>query len=147
MFPIIKRLFDFLFSLIGIIIASPILAMAIVILRLTGEGKVFFVQERVGYKNQLFKIYKFTTMLSAAPEQKNQTNIGKRDPRITPIGAFFRMSKIDEIPQLFNVLKGDMSFVGPRALMKVPDFESYPEEVQANIYNVRPGVSGIGSIV
>ena len=147
MFPIIKRLFDFLFALIGIILAAPIMAVAIVVLRFTGEGKIFFFQERVGYKNQPFKIYKFCTMLSAAPEQKNKTNIGKRDPRITPIGAFLRASKVDELPQLFNVLKGEVSFVGPRALMRVPDFESYSPEVQATIYNVRPGVSGIGSVV
>ena len=147
MFPILKRIFDFLFSLIGIILAAPIMAVAIVVLRFTGEGKVFFVQERVGYKNRIFKILKFTTMLSAAPEQKNKTNIGKRDPRITPIGAFFRNSKIDELPQMINVLKGDMSFVGPRPLMKVPDFVSYPPDVQENIYNVRPGITAIGSVV
>ena len=147
MFPILKRTLDFLFAGIGIILATPIMVVAIVVLKLTGEGSVFFIQERVGFKNRIFKIYKFTTMLSAAPEQKEQTNIGKGDPRITPIGEFFRMSKIDELPQLFNVLKGDMSFVGPRPLMKVPDFESYPPEVQANIYNVRPGITAIGSVV
>ena len=147
MYPIIKRFFDFLFSLIGILLAAPIMAVAIVVLRFTGEGSVFFVQERVGYQNKLFKILKFTTMLSAAPEQKLQTNIGKRDPRITPIGAFFRNSKIDELPQLINVLKGDMSFVGPRPLMKIPDFVSYPPEVQKTIYNVRPGITAIGSVV
>lgn len=147
MFPLIKRFFDFLFSLIGILLAAPIMAVAIVVLRFTGEGKVFFVQERVGFKNRIFKILKFTTMLSAAPEQKNNTNIGKRDPRITPIGAFFRNSKIDELPQMINVLKGDMSFVGPRPLMKNPDFNSYPPEVQKVIYNVRPGITAIGSVV
>ena len=147
MFPYLKRFFDFLFSLIGIILAAPIMAVAIVVLRFTGEGKVFFVQERVGHKNKPFNILKFTTMLSAAPAQKNKTNIGKRDPRITPIGAFFRNSKIDELPQMINVLKGDMSFVGPRPLMKIPDFVSYPPEVQASIYNVRPGITAIGSVV
>jgi len=147
MYPIIKRFFDFLFSLIGILLAAPIMAVAIVVLRFTGEGSVFFVQERVGHKNKPFKILKFTTMLSAAPEQKHKTNIGKRDPRITPIGAFFRNSKIDELPQMINVLKGDMSFVGPRPLMKIPDFESYPPEVQETIYNVRPGITAIGSVV
>lgn len=147
MYPFLKRFFDFLFSLIGILFAAPIMAVAIVVLRFTGEGSVFFVQERVGHKNKRFKILKFTTMLSAAPEQKHQTNIGKRDPRITPIGAFFRNSKIDELPQMINVLKGDMSFVGPRPLMEVPDFISYPPEVQASIYNVRPGITAIGSVV
>lgn len=147
MYPLLKRFFDFLFSLIGILLAAPIMAVAIVVLRFTGEGSVFFVQERVGFKNKRFKILKFTTMLSAAPEQKNKTNIGKRDPRITPIGAFFRNSKIDELPQLINVLKGDMSFVGPRPLMEVPDFVSYPLEVQETIYNVRPGITAIGSVV
>lgn len=147
MFSLIKRFFDFLFSLIGILIASPIMAVAIIVLKFTGEGKVFFVQERIGYKNKPFNIYKFTTMLSAPPEQKNNTNVGKRDPRITPIGAFFRMSKIDEFPQMFNVLKGDMSFVGPRPQMLEPDFSSFPSEVQANIYNVRPGITSIGSVV
>ena len=147
MYLFLKRFFDFLFSLIGILLAAPIMAVAIVVLRFTGEGSVFFVQERVGYKNKRFKILKFTTMLSAAPEQKYQTNIGKRDPRITPIGAFFRNSKIDELPQMINVLKGDMSFVGPRPLMEIPDFVSYPPEVQENIYNVRPGITAIGSVV
>ncbi len=147
MYPLLKRFFDFLFSLIGILLAAPIMAVAIVVLRFTGEGSVFFVQERVGHKNKRFKILKFTTMLSAAPAQKNKTNIGKRDPRITPIGAFFRNSKIDELPQMINVLKGDMSFVGPRPLMEVPDFISYPPEVQETIYNVRPGITAIGSVV
>ena len=147
MYPTIKRFFDFFCSLLGLIILSPILVIATIVLKFTNEGKILFIQTRVGHKNNLFNIWKFTTMLSTPPNMKGKTITGKRDPRITPIGAFLRNSKIDEFPQLFNVLKGDMSFVGPRPLMKDPDFNSYPPEVQKVIYNVRPGITAIGSVV
>jgi len=109
MYSFFKRIVDFLASLIGLLLLSPILLITAIVLKLTGEGKVLFTQSRVGHKNKFFKIYKFTTMLSTPPSMKGKTITGKRDPRITPIGAFLRNSKIDEFPQLFNVLKGDMS--------------------------------------
>ncbi|MFK7979973.1 MAG: sugar transferase, partial [Saprospiraceae bacterium] len=118
-----------------------------IILKCTGEGKIFFTQQRVGHKNKLFKIWKFISMVSNAQQAPDGTVTGKNDMRITPIGRFLRNSKIDEFPQFLNILNGDMSLVGPRPLMKKPDFESYPLEVQQTIYNVRPGVTAIGSVV
>lgn len=147
MYPLVKRSIDFLAALIGLLILSPILIITTCILKLTGEGKIFFTQQRVGYKNKPFKIWKFITMVPNAQQAPDGTITGKNDMRITPVGAFLRNSKIDEFPQLFNVLKGDMSLVGPRPLMEKPDFESYPKEVQKRIYDVRPGITAIGSVV
>ncbi len=147
MYPLIKHSIDFFAALIGLFLLSPILLVTTIVLKLTGEGKIFFTQQRIGYKNKPFKIWKFITMVSNAHQAVDGTVTGKNDMRITPIGAFLRNSKIDEFPQLFNVLRGDMSFVGPRPLMEKPDFESYPKEVQDVIYNVRPGITAIGSVV
>ena len=147
MYHLVKRTIDFLAALIGLLIASPILLLTIIVLKCTGEGKIFFTQQRVGYKNKPFKIWKFISMVSNAQQAPDGTITGKNDMRITPVGHFLRNSKIDELPQLWNILMGDMSFVGPRPLMREPDFNSYSPEVQATIYNTRPGVTAIGSVV
>ena len=115
-------------------------------LRLTGEGYIWYFQERVGHKNQLFNIRKFATMLKDSPNMKGGIITTKKDPRITPMGGFLRKSKINELPQLINVLFGDMSFVGPRPVMQ-KSFDAYPNHVQEVIYNVTPGITGIGSII
>lgn len=100
----------------------------------------------MGYKNQLFNIWKFATML------KNSPNIGtgeitlRNDPRVTKFGKLLRITKVNELPQIINVFKGDMSIVGPRPLMEV-SFKLYPETVQAVIYNCKPGMTGIGSLI
>lgn len=125
---------------------SPLLIPLSIALKLTGEGYIFYLQERVGYKNQIFSIYKFATMLKDSPNMAGGLITIKKDPRLTPLGGFLRASKINELPQLINILKGDMSIVGPRPVMR-QSFEQYPSEVQNVIYNVKPGLSGIGSIV
>ena len=116
-------------------------------LKLTGEGHIFYYQTRVGYKNQLFEIWKFATMLKDSVNMKGGAITMKNDPRITPMGGFLRKTKINELPQLFNVLRGEMSFVGPRPVMKKQSFDHYPADVQAVIYNVPPGITGIGSVI
>jgi lipopolysaccharide/colanic/teichoic acid biosynthesis glycosyltransferase len=140
------RIIDIFLALLALLVLLPLFIPIVVILLLTGEHKVFYLQTRVGYKNQDFKILKFATMLS------NSANIGsgsitlKNDPRVLPFGSFLRKSKINELPQILNIIIGDLSIVGPRPQMRV-DFEKYSEEVQRKIYNVRPGLTGIGSIV
>lgn len=146
MYYILKRTFDVLSSGIAILILSPILIPVIIGLKLTGEGYVFYKQERVGYKNKKFLIWKFATMLKDSANMPGGIMTTKKDPRITPMGGFLRKSKINELPQLFNIFFGHMSVVGPRPVMKV-SFEAYPKEVQKVIYNVKPGLTGIGSII
>ena len=146
MYLIIKRFFDILFSFIALLILSPLLIPIMILLKLTGEHEIFYFQKRIGYKNREFNIWKFATML------KNSPNIGtgeitlRNDPRVTPMGRFLRRTKINELPQVFNVLVGDMSIVGPRPLMR-KSFDLYTPEVQAVIYNTRPGITGIGSVI
>ncbi len=115
-------------------------------LKLTGEGHIFYLQKRIGFKNKPFNIFKFATMLLDSPNMPGGIITLKKDPRITPMGGFLRKTKINELPQLFNILKGDMSFVGPRPVMQ-KSFEQYPPKVQSMIYNVTPGLTGIGSVI
>ena len=146
MYLILKRIFDVILSSIAIILLSPILILIIVILKLTGEGEIFYLQERVGYKTKSFMIYKFATMV------KNSPNIGsgdvtlRNDPRVTKVGKFLRESKLNELPQLFNIFIGDISVIGPRPLMRA-GFNRYTLNFQNSIYNVKPGLTGIGSVV
>ena len=147
MYKYIKRFFDFLFSLLAVLIISPLLIPIIIGLLLTGEGHVFYKQKRVGYKNRLFDILKFATMLKDSVNMPGGAITMKKDPRITPMGGFLRKTKINELPQLFNVVKGDMSFVGPRPVMKEQSFDHYPPDVQKVIFNVPPGITGIGSVI
>ena len=146
MYLIIKRFFDILISGILLLILSPLLIPIMIGLKLTGEGYIFYKQERVGYKNKRFHILKFATMLKDSPNMAGGIMTSKKDPRITPMGGFLRKSKINELPQIFNIFLGDMSFVGPRPVMPI-SFETYPEEIQKIIYNVKPGLTGLGSIV
>ncbi|MCP4452304.1 MAG: sugar transferase [Planctomycetes bacterium] len=142
----VRRLFDILITLVALTVLSPLLIPIMVILRFTGEHEVFYLQDRVGYRNQTFKIWKFATMLKNSPIIGTGSLTLRNDPRVLPVGKFLRMTKINELPQLFNVLIGDMSIVGPRPQMDV-DFKAYPKHVQDTIYNVTPGMTGIGSIV
>ena len=146
MYYFFKRVFDVLSSGIAILVLSPLLIPVIIGLKLTGEGDIFYKQERVGYKNKPFLIWKFATMLRDSANMPGGIMTTKRDPRITPMGGFLRKSKINELPQLFNIFFGRMSVVGPRPVMRV-SFEAYPNEVQKVIYNVIPGLTGIGSII
>lgn len=146
MYLFIKRTFDILLSSIAIVVLSPILIPVMIGLKLTGEGYIWYKQERIGFKNKPFFIWKFATMLKDSPNMPGGIITTLRDPRITPMGGFLRKSKINELPQLFNIFLGDMSIVGPRPVMKI-SFESYPKDIQKIIYNVKPGLTGIGSII
>jgi lipopolysaccharide/colanic/teichoic acid biosynthesis glycosyltransferase len=146
MYPLIKRFFDIIFSLLAIIILLPIFIPIIILLLLTGEHEVFFRQDRVGYRNRIFRIWKFATMLKNSPNMGHGDVTVRNDPRITPIGRFLRISKLNELPQIINILTGDMSFVGPRPLMKV-GFDRYSDDLKDKVYRVKPGLTGIGSIV
>jgi lipopolysaccharide/colanic/teichoic acid biosynthesis glycosyltransferase len=146
MYYLLKRTFDVLMSGIAILILSPLLIPVIIGLKLTGEGYIFYKQERVGYKNKPFLIWKFATMLKNSANMPGGIMTTKKDPRITPMGGFLRKSKINELPQLFNIFFGHMSIVGPRPVMKV-SFEAYPDHIQKVIYNVKPGLTGVGSII
>lgn len=141
-----KRIIDFILSSIAIILLLPLFIPICIILLITGEHEVFYFQERVGYKNKPFFIWKFATMVKNAASMGAGSKTLRNDPRVTQVGKYLRKSKLNELPQLFNIWKGDMSFIGPRPLMKV-DFDKYPEGVQKEIYNVKPGLSGIASIV
>ncbi|MBS1732680.1 MAG: sugar transferase [Bacteroidetes bacterium] len=146
MYKTLKRLFDLLIATIALVLLAPIFIPVIIILLLTGEHEVFYLQKRVGYKNRIFGIWKFATMLKNSPNMGTGEITLRNDPRVTTFGKFLRMSKINELPQIINVFKGDMSIVGPRPLMEI-SFKLYSPEVQKIIYNSRPGMTGIASIV
>ena len=146
MYDLLKRTFDVLSSGIAILILSPLLIPVIIGLKLTGEGYILYKQERVGYKNKPFLIWKFATMLKDSTNLPGGIYTTKNDFRITPMGGFLRKSKINELPQLFNIFFGNMSVVGPRPVMKI-SFEAYPSKIKEVIYNVKPGLTGIGSII
>jgi len=146
MYKIIKRILDLLIASVALIVLSPVLIICVIILLLTGEHEVFFKQNRVGYKNRLFGIWKFATMLKNSPHMGTGEITLRNDPRVTRFGKFLRISKLNEIPQVFNVFSGQMSIVGPRPLMPV-SFSQYPEAVRQVIYNSKPGMTGIGSLI
>lgn len=141
-----KRFFDIVLSATAMVLLLPFMIPIIIGLLLTGEHYVFYFQERIGYKNKSFSIWKFATMLKNSPNLPGGIHTTRRDPRLMPLGGFLRKTKINEIPQLVNIFKGDMSIVGPRPLVG-KTFDPYPEHVKTKIYNVRPGLTGIGSIV
>ena len=146
MYNYVKRLFDLVASLLGLLILSPLFIVVMILLKLSKEGEVFYLQERVGYKTEPFKIWKFATMVKNSPNMLTGSLTMRNDPRVTPIGRFLRKSKLNELPQLINVVIGNMSLVGPRPQMEV-DFLAYPENIQKRIYNVKPGITSLGSII
>jgi lipopolysaccharide/colanic/teichoic acid biosynthesis glycosyltransferase len=141
-----KRLFDLFLTILAILVLSPFLIPVCLILLSTGEHYIFYKQKRVGYKNARFQIWKFATMLKASPSLGTGSLTIKNDPRVFPFGRFLRKTKINELPQLINLLIGDMSIVGPRPQMEV-DFYKFPLPIQKIIYNAKPGLTGIGSII
>lgn len=142
----VKRFFDIVASLIVVLVLSPLLIPVIIGLKLTGEGYIFYKQKRVGYRNRFFNILKFATMLKNSPNMGTGLITLRNDPRVTPMGGFLRKTKINELPQVFNVLLGDMSIVGPRPLVE-KNFNAYPEDIRYKVYNCKPGITGIGSVV
>jgi lipopolysaccharide/colanic/teichoic acid biosynthesis glycosyltransferase len=138
-----KRLFDILVSALALILASPILLLAALAVKLSSPGPIFFRQKRVGRNFQPFWIYKFRTMIVDAPQRGPQITAGE-DPRITRVGRLLRKTKLDELPQLWNVLRGDMSFVGPRP--EVPRYVEMFADDYMEILTVRPGITDPASL-
>lgn len=146
MYPYTKRLLDLTVASAALVVFSPVFLIVMPLLRFTAEGEVWYRQVRVGYKNQPFRIWKFATMLKNSPNMLTGSLTLRNDPRVTPVGRYLRMWKLNELPQLFNVLNGSMSLVGPRPQVE-RDFRAYPPHIRAKIYNVKPGITGIGSII
>jgi len=146
MYPVIKRFLDIVFALAALLLLTPLLLPIVIILRFTGEGYVFYYQRRIGYRNKYFDIIKFATMLKNSPNMGTGSITLRNDPRLLPLGKFLRKTKINELPQIINVLKGDMSLVGPRPLVD-RTFNAYPEAIRNKVYDSKPGITGIGSIV
>lgn len=141
----IKRLFDLVTAIIALVLLSPLMLTVMIILRFTGEGSVFFRQERIGKGNKPFTVTKFTTMVKGAAQQGNGGHTVNGDPRILPLGRFLRKSKIDELPQIWHIITGDMSWVGPRPL--IPEQHAfYSDEFHHVTEDLAPGVTGIGSL-
>lgn len=140
-----QRLLDILFSGVALLILAPLLVPIMILLRFTGEGEIFYVQQRIGRGGKTFGLLKFATMLKNSPNIGTGTVTLKNDPRVLPMGGFLRKTKINELPQLINILKGDMSIVGPRPQTQ-RCFDAFPKASQMEIMKVRPGLSGIGSI-
>ncbi|MEW6571215.1 MAG: sugar transferase [Nitrospirota bacterium] len=138
-----KRLFDIFFSAIGLVILSPLLVTATFLIKLDSTGPVFYRHERIGRNFKPFKVYKFRTMIVGAEKQGPAITVGE-DGRITKVGKFLRRYKIDEIPQLINVLKGEMSFVGPRP--EVRDYVQLFKEDYKKLLTVRPGITDPASL-
>lgn len=146
MYRIIKRLFDFVMALLALTVLSPLLIPVIIGLLLTGEHYVFYFQERIGKGRKAFDIWKFATMLKNSPNIGTGTVTTRNDPRVLPMGKFLRKTKINELPQLINILIGNMSIIGPRPLVK-KTYDLYADDVKECISKVTPGLSGIGSVI
>ena len=141
-----QRIFDIVFSGLALILLSPLLLPLMAILRSTGEGEIFFLQNRVGLGGQHFSLYKFATMLKNSPNIGTGTVTLHKDPRILPLGGWLRRTKINELPQLINIFIGNMSVIGPRPQTQ-RCFDAFPVSAQKQIVKVRPGLSGVGSII
>ncbi len=140
------RAADVIASGAALLLLAPLFLVVALVLRFTGEGEVFFRQQRVGRSGRMFGLWKFVTMLRDSPNIGTGTLTLGNDPRVLPVGRVLRKAKINELPQLLNVLSGDMSFIGPRPQAPA-NFECFPDDVKAALKSVRPGLSGIGSIV
>jgi len=141
-----QRFFDIFFSGIALVLLSPLLLPLMFILRVTGEGEIFFPQIRIGRGGNHFRLYKFATMLKDSPNIGTGTVTVKNDPRVLPMGGFLRKTKINELPQLINIFNGDMSVIGPRPQTQ-RCFDAFSLSSQTEIIKVKPGLSGIGSII
>ena len=136
-----QRIFDIIFSFLALVLLAPFLLPVMVILRLTGEGEVFYIQQRAGYKDNEFGLLKFATMLKDSPRIGTGEITVKGDPRVLPFGKLLRKTKLNELPQLWNVVKGEMSLVGPRPLFE-EDNEYFDKNYMRRL-NVLPGMTGL----
>lgn len=140
----IKRLFDIVVSLIVLIPFLPIWVLIALLIKVTSPGPVFFLQDRPGLNKKIFKVYKFRTMRPGSDKMVKGQEVMKDDDRVTGIGKFLRRSKIDEIPQVLNVLKGEMSLVGPRP-ERVESLADYTDEISKRL-NMNPGMTGLAQV-
>lgn len=138
-----KRLFDIFFSFIGLVILFPLLLIIAILIKIDSKGPVFYLQNRVGQNNTDFKIFKFRTMKVNA-DKLGLLTVGDKDPRVTKIGYYLRKFKLDELPQLINVMIGNMSFVGPRP--EVRKYVDYYSESDREILKMKPGITDFASI-
>ena len=139
----LKRAVDFVGALVAIVLFSPVMIGAAIAIKVSSEGPIIFKQERIGLHNKPFRMYKFRSMVQQTDEEEKKGWTVKNDSRVTKVGAFLRKTSLDELPQLFNILKGDMSLVGPRP--ERPQFvEQYKEEIPRYMikHQVRPGMTG-----
>ncbi|MFW6012130.1 MAG: sugar transferase [bacterium] len=141
-----KRLLDIVVASVMLVLALPLCLPIIAVLAVTGEREIFYAQTRVGPGGRRFKLLKFATMLKDSPNIGTGTVTVQGDPRVLPVGRVLRKTKLNELPQIWNVLRGDMSLVGPRPLAE-QDFAYYPPEVQEKVVKVCPGLTGLGSVV
>ena len=139
-----QRIFDILFSFVGLLVLSPIFLIIAIMIKLDSQGSIFFRQERVGQHRRVFRIYKFRTMYTNNSGEILSLTIGNLDPRITRLGHILRKFKIDELPQLINVLLGDMSLVGPRP--EVPEYIKYYNKDELKVFKIKPGITDLASI-
>lgn len=145
MYKFFKRVLDLLVSVMLLIFITPVFIPIIIILKCTAEGEVFYFQKRIGLNNSKFHIWKFATMLKNSMKMGTGSITVKNDSRVTPFGRFLRKTKINELPQVINLIKGDITIVGPRPLV-METFNAYPDEIKNKIYKIKPGLTGIGSI-
>jgi len=157
-YKILKRIFDFLFAFLLIILLIPLFLIIGILIKVSSKGSIIFIQKRIGKNNNTFSCYKFRTMhpkskyllkkiLIKNPDYKNQFSETRKiinDPRITKIGKFLRFSSLDELPQIFNVFKGDMSFIGPRPIVK-SEIKKYGKEF-GKVFSIKPGISGLWQV-
>ncbi len=142
----VKRVLDVIISGTALIILVPLLPPVALLLKFTGEGEIFYIQPRMGRGGETFGLVKFATMLKDSPNLPGGVVTVANDPRVLPLGRILRKTKINELPQLWNIFKGDMSIVGPRPLIPA-SFACYPADIQEVIKTLKPGLTGIGSIV
>jgi lipopolysaccharide/colanic/teichoic acid biosynthesis glycosyltransferase len=143
---IIIRAFDLLFALAGLVAFSPLLILVAIALRISGEGEVFYRQIRIGKGGREFHLLKFATMLKNSPAMGSGELTRPNDPRVLPLGRILRKTKLNELPQLLNILVGDLSMIGPRPQTR-RYYECYSTTDLAWINTIRPGLSGVGSIL
>lgn len=140
----IKRAFDLFVSLVIVIVFIPIWIIVAVLIKITSPGPVFFLQDRPGYHKKIFKVYKFRTMKLGSEKMVKGQEVMKDDDRVTSVGKFLRRSKMDELPQILNVLKGEMSLIGPRP-ERVASLEDYNDEISKRL-NMLPGMTGLAQV-
>ena len=157
-YKVLKRCLDFLFSFFLIIFLIPLFLIIGIIIKINSKGKIIYSQKRIGKNNRTFSCYKFRTMYPQSkyllkkiiitnPNLKNEFENTRKmieDPRITPIGKFLRFSSLDELPQIFNVLMGDMSFIGPRPIVK-SEIKKYGKDFK-KAFSIKPGISGLWQV-